>query len=257
MRLFLLLLLLIASCTSSSTVLPLKADVSHQVLATVRLTKVAAFLSEDGIRILGAVATGVLVDSEVVRGKRENLVMTAKHWCETPTKVKFKDGKTGLILGAKVNAVNYKGQEFEVALLAMHKDDDICFVTIEGDVGETIAMAEAYPSVGSTVMHVGAPEGNFGLNLAYIVDGRFCGLEEVENVLYTMASISTVGGSSGGGIYYDGKLISILVRSNFSGISLGVPLHRIRSDLDTIRPLWRAKRLSVTETSASSQSTKP
>lgn len=256
-----LLLLLLLSCVPPST-LPVNAAFQRQVSATVRLVKHGLVIDvqkgEMGDRVIGT-ATGVIMKIDEVKGKKFNLIATARHFCKTPEVFTDDEGDpVRIVLSADVFASNYFGKDFDTKFVAFHNEDDICFLSAEGDIGESVDLAGQYPNLGDQLTHTGAPEGAFGQNLAYVTDGRFCGFTIMDKVPYMVTSISTVGGSSGGGIYHNGQLVSILVKSNvpYATLSFGVPLNRLRIHLDTIIPVWRSKRQSASKTSESKPSTK-
>lgn len=256
-----LLLLFLLSCASTD-MLSVNTLYKDQVMATVRLVKNTTYIDlKKGVVETKpmTVGSGVILKTDRTSKGKVNLVITARHFCKTPDLILEQGVPSKFVLSAEIEATNYFGKDFKTEFIAYHEKEDVCFVSVLGDVGDSVLLANEYPDLGDELTHVGASEGTFGLNLAYVSSGRFCGFEEREDVVYMTTSVPAVGGSSGGGIYHKGRMVSMLVKSNLpsTAISMGVPLASLHRHLDNIIPIWRSKRQSASKTSASKPSTEP
>lgn len=201
----------------------------------------AVFVGPGGLpKTVGAQGSGVVV----AHRHGHSLVLTARHVCE--------NGDT-----AEVDGVDYSIPLWTFFIidgdLARHPavvvsegaapEDDSCLLDVEGTVGDVAELAETMPPVGAMVTHVSAPFQNYDYGMMYVSDGRFCGVQRLGEALdrpYSTYSIPSSHGGSGGGVWYRGQVIGIIVLVNerFSSVTQGVHLLHLRADLREALKKW-------------------
>ncbi len=146
-------------------------------------------LRETTVMIRGARTTG----SGVILWKKDgkSYILTNKHVVDEDEELIIKN----------------KGQTFRTNKVYYHPEElDLAILEVEGDVGPAAELVKATPSIGDSVIVVGAPMGfedslTRGIISNIIDRGRY-------RVIQTDAAINP--GNSGGGIYNeDGELVAI------------------------------------------------
>lgn len=157
---------------------------------------------------------GAYVGSGVIVGhvNDKTIIVTANHVC------KEKSGKKiegyGLIMASDLNVITLDEKKHEATILLTDTSNDVCTVIVDGYVGQPAEVSKENPPIGAEVYTVGAPSGVWGKDLANITSGYYSGIrtkplgEDEKN--FNQYSIPVVGGQSGSGIFYRGKLIGII-----------------------------------------------
>jgi hypothetical protein len=115
------------------------------------------------------------------------------------------------------------GQQLEIIdVLYQDKPTDVCVVEVAKHFDSEADIADEMPPIGAFVQVVGAPEGTWGKYNVAMQDGRYFGTMDIDVPLGRTADekptrlidfgyygFAGVGGYSGSGVYYKGKLIGL------------------------------------------------
>lgn len=203
----------------------------------------------------GWTGSGVVVANDRYRdSKGSSLIMTAGHVCDTPeSMIMIGFNKEGELYGgiAKVVAHRFKtialdGRVLKTEVVSytfsedpLDPEPDICAISTVGMAGETVELADQLPPEGAIVQNVGFPMGYQVRWSAHISDGRYSGL--TDKVPHgAIVSNPAVGGLSGSGLYYRGKLFAILVAGarRFEHLTFGTELADVRREMLRARAKW-------------------
>jgi hypothetical protein len=180
---------------------------------------------DGGLKKGGWVGSGFVTDVQRKGSDVYSLVMTAEHVCHIPDQVQSPFGSFE-VTGKKLTVLTITGEKLFAKVLYADHDVDVCVISIVGLAGTPVRIAHELPPVGAIIHHAGAPVGTYGRHLGIVNDGRYAGLEDVtlgeedgeKNVQrFAVITNNGNGGSSGGGVYYKGRLFGVLVRSTSSG----------------------------------------
>jgi S1-C subfamily serine protease len=162
----------------------------------------------------GSTGSGVVI---AARGK-ESLVLTAAHVCKPKETVTVN-------LSEEVSVeVPVIGEEFMVWTMDLEKlaaipmeideDNDVCVMKVFGKAGNVIEVASSDPPLGAIVTHVGSPRGVLNLHRAFVTDGHYMGVQHYRGSdrHSEMIAIPVDHGSSGGGVFYRGKVFAVVSR---------------------------------------------
>lgn len=197
----------------------------------------------DSVPAVGASGSG----NVVARRGESTLVMTAGHVCRV--KDDTLDTMVGpvAVTGYDLSIITADGKEMRARQVLLDEDHDLCFLDVVGVAGEVAEIGRSMPDRESRVEFAGAPIGFWGTGVVLEYAGRFAGLMSDPKLTdgNTMAVFAMVcaPGASGSGIFYDGKIVSIVdaVMVNFDNITLGVTVDHIVDDFLEAQNKWRAK----------------
>lgn len=186
----------------------------------------------------------------VVAGHRNGhtLVMTAAHVCAAnPKIVKMVKGKEVEVeMSVTINAVedlDLKDHFSRIIYAGKPPENDVCFLDADGIFGEVTAFAALPPPAGAPVIYAGAPNAAYDLHSVWVVDGRYCGRQHFGDGEHILDTYSLPGhpGASGGGIYYRGELVGIMVMIGKTNthISYSVELPNILEAFAEARRRWK------------------
>lgn len=237
------LLLLLTSCSCVGVqVRPGESDVRDMMDTTVQIeVQVAAtvyILNKDSGLTMeiteGWVGSGVVYEKslgllEPVKSK----ILTANHVLEAPpvgTEVEIELGPMKipaiLHIDAVMMTVKTRGGRtcsLEPIALGVSDQNDVATGLADCDAGQVAKIADSVPPAGAEVFVSGHP---LGIGGAIVTSGWVSGWWNG----YLLISAGAAPGNSGGPIFYDGKVVSLLVRGapRYPNISLGVPLKVIQ-----------------------------
>ncbi len=193
--------------------------------------------------------SGVVIDKNVELGTSR--ILTAWHVCdhmevgEEISEFFF----TLKVLQDRQYVITVDGQQLDFEVLHADRSTDICVVEVYHEFPSYAKLADEMPERGSYVAVVGAPEGNWGWYLASMSDGRYFGLTEIDVAMdekttihytnYGYYGFAGVGGYSGSGIFYNGKLIGLMTAGSngFEHAAYGPTLVAIRNALNKAKSI--------------------
>jgi hypothetical protein len=181
----------------------------------------------------------------------KSLVLTAWHVCET-----YEVGQRLnrmfydiVITSVKRKVFSAENRSSEFSIIYQDKSNDLCIVETDGVVGNVASVAHDTPPHGAEIMTAGAPAGLWGIYNASIRDGRYQGVRSkvlriwyggemlsFKNFLYW--SIPGRGGTSGSGVYYNGKLFSIHNASGWTHSGYGPPTDKVRDAIHKAKVIY-------------------
>lgn len=191
----------------------------------------------------GHVGSGVVVAYKVKKYYEidvpESLVVTAAHVCNVEPLVKTDKGLYS-VYKYRFTVTTIEGDNLPAKPIYMNSATDVCVLKVLGRAGDAVQLADDMPPVGSRILFVGAPTGTFGIHAAVAMDGRFGGIENFGVTDYSVMSIASVGGCSGGGVFYKGKVFSLLLMNHRGdgNLSWGVTLNNLKADLVAAYAKW-------------------
>lgn len=155
-------------------------------------------------------------------------ILTAQHVLEAPNPGEVVDG-TGPYENKKIriDSVSFVVRTRSGAICGLkpltrgdNASGDVATALVDCDAGQIADIAIQLPPVGSRIYISGHPT---GVRPAVVTEGFLSGRSSAG---FIVTSAPVLGGSSGGAIWYNGQVISILVRVNtaFHHVSYGVPL---------------------------------
>lgn len=230
----LLILLLLGACAAPRPMPDANHDARSALESTVKvLVSTRTMVGTVEVAESGASGSGTVTDQKATSFGVVTTILTAKHVCvgvEVPDEI--------LALGAHAETTiiveRQDAARFRATVQSLSTDHDLCWLTVNGLVARPIELAKTLPPVGSTVLWAGAPKGLWAGpgRVGFISYGYFAGVdlhtfrEPVE--LFSGAAIP---GNSGGGIYFGGRLIGVLIATatSYGQIVLAVPLDTIRA----------------------------
>jgi S1-C subfamily serine protease len=257
MRIALLLLLVASSCCVATTPAPttqfktetasvegprqdldsplamLESTVQLQVTIEATMTREDQETKTTSIKPVktGWTGSGVVYANN---GKR-SLILSANHVLQTPAVGSVEDVTVGIfgvemVLGQRridkvtIEAKTASGDICNVTVLALGVDDhrDVATASVDCDAGRVAPIATSTPARGEKVYVSGHSRGS---PLALVTDGYVSGVMEH----YLLVSAAAAPGNSGGPVFYQGRIIGLLVRghSAYSHMSLVTPLESV------------------------------
>lgn len=146
-----------------------------------------------------------------------SLVVTAYHVCETSFEVGDMPIEGFLITGTEKEVISRSGKKFSANIFYKDTKNDLCVMEVSGVAGQEAYVAPFYPPIGAKLDTAGAPLGEWDVGVVNVVSGIYAGIKKqplnVEGLIFNnfiQWSIPTVGGMSGSGVYYKGRLISVV-----------------------------------------------
>jgi len=174
------------------------------------------------------------------------LVMTANHVCETSFPLMSVILEMFLVIDTEPSIVNYNGEVLQMEVIYTNPDDDVCVIEVDGNPGVPATIAPFMPPLQALVQTVGAPEGEWDVRVANIVEGYFSGIltKSINDVHENFAqySLPIVGGMSGSAVYYRGRIIGLLTHGSTSAydhLAWGPALKPVKKAYDEAMELWR------------------
>ena len=170
---------------------------------------------------------------------KKPLILTVAHFCEEEkiTNIQLKKlfddlpiDEKEIITSTRFQAMLFDGSIYNLKVLKMDKKEDICLMEIlNGECKNKIKIANNYPEKYSKISAWSAPLAIFSPHNVLIFDGRYIGIDDDNDMLFTLASTY---GSSGSPIVNDKlELISMikLSVSEFKQISVGANLNSVKN----------------------------
>jgi S1-C subfamily serine protease len=190
------------------------------------------YMDPDGV----IVPSGLIgwTGSGVVYGNRggHSLILSANHVLETPKVDQIVPYGDGVLLVKMVEIIVSAPDEHSCALTVTKVSgsselNDLAIGEAACEVGIPATFATVDPPEGSKVYIAGHPA---GAPLVVVTDGYLTGRDSRG---FMISSAPIVGGSSGGPVFYNGKVIGIEVRglAKFEHFSIFVPLSVIQAFL--------------------------
>ena len=181
----------------------------------------------------------------VARRNGHTLVMSAAHVCRTPAELDLNGLKVPVAFSTF--RIRYIEDKIHPAtVLWMQKDpgsdDDLCLLDSPDGFGQVAVVADRTPPQGARVFHVGSPLKNWDVHMRYVSEGRFCGYQALApGTLFETFSTPSAPGGSGGGIWYHGRVVGVLVmvERGFNDVTQAVRLDHIRADLQEALETWQ------------------
>ena len=196
----------------------------------------------------GAQGSGTVIAKRGKGKTAETLILTADHLCQVAKKetvevpISKEISVTAPVLGMEISVYSIDMDKMEAEIIHQDPENDLCVMKVAGDAGEVTAIAKDAPPIGAFTQIVGAPKDNYSYHMAMVFDGRYCGTQPVlkEGIWLETYSAFSAGGSSGGGIYYHGKLVSTLVRADpyYGHPVYGVPLPKVQAEIAAGKRAW-------------------
>jgi len=200
-----------------------------------------------GLGHLPEFGTGSIVASDI--RAQESLVLTAGHVCVTPESHKTRLAEDGDPVELPVISSTYKIQDIEgvwhdATVQSLDMSHDLCVLRIRKFVGPVAEVTSSMPPLGALLLNPSAPARTFMKWTVPVFEGYFSGfwkfkdMDEGDAMLVT--SIPAMGGASGSGVYYQGKIIGILTRvdSEFSHITYLVHAGHVVDILAEAKKNW-------------------
>jgi S1-C subfamily serine protease len=201
----------------------------------------------------GGTGSGVTLAVDV--DANESLVATASHVCRieavtTLTRSSPFGGQIKFVLTtveSGLSVTNVLGQTFQATVVLDDPPTDLCFLRVSGVPGPAARLADRLPPRGARVVHTGAPKGLLGAGLAVTIDGRYAGIDTFdldgprsEVPWYLVFSTPIEPGSSGGPVFYRGRVVSVLTMASIPGgnVAFGVELGHIDALSREARLRW-------------------
>lgn len=142
----------------------------------------------------------------------------------------------------ELTIVNIKGEKFTAVVVEADEDHDTCIIaTDSAAVGPAVKLASSTPKAGEKIVHTGAPMGLWDRDAGAVVDGRSMGVHDLgEWGTYMGMMLSSIGGSSGGPVWYDNEVVGILVLSSRpdGDITFAVQSEYLRGELIKAEATW-------------------
>lgn len=224
----------------------LDQTVKVEVTAVANVSVISDFLEnvpENGLKAFNWSGSGTVTNVAQRVGGLESLVLTAAHVCHVEDAIELPFGLPSLpVVSSEIRILNSAGTRMVARVVKKDMVHDVCVLAVSGRAGEVATIARKNPPVGAKIVHAGAPTGTYGRHLGVVIDGRYAGLESMDDgVLMVAMSVPAAGGSSGGGVYYRGELFAVLVLASSpnANITWAVELTHVTTILEEARRDWR------------------
>jgi hypothetical protein len=191
--LFLLILLLFSSsCNklhypqySVTSILPRESFVKIEVNATLKTCLAETPDSCFDTTIVGH-ASGVIVK----KLESHSFILTAGHVCVDD----YRKSQNQKIVDMKLYAIDIDNEKHDIDIIRIDMSIDTCMILSRTIDKPPVKMKYKKLLEGEKVYNVAAPVGVFNKNMIPILEGRYAGIDEFGNAMYTVPAI---GGSSG------------------------------------------------------------
>jgi len=194
--------------------------------------------------VIGWTGSGVIVDIDKHKGKGESLIMTAAHVSNIPEVIpEFgEDGQVKSLFLTKIAIITVEtldGRTCESESIYSDPEHDLGVIRSLCIAGNKAELADELPPLGAMVTTSGAGLGYHPRGTFVVTDGRYVGMEDGEDP-GVVVTLPAVGGHSGSGIFYRGKVFSILTRRaiRFEHIVMGTELRYLKLALEGARGNW-------------------
>lgn len=192
-------------------------------------------------KVIEWMGSGVVLDVDKTKGKGESLIATAAHVSNIPQGMPTFDDEgnmTELFLPQASMTIVQTLEGKSCAAEAVYVDipHDIGIVKAFCVAGKVAELAESLPPVGAAILVSGAGLGYHPNGVFLVEDGRYLGMSDGKDPDLVM-SVPVVGGHSGSGIFYRGKVVGILTKVfvRFHHGSFGTALDHVRVALEAAR----------------------
>lgn len=224
----------------------LDSSVKVEVSYSIDVTPIADLLESppsNGLLKRQGSGSGTVMETMVRNGKLESLILTAAHVCEVPKVIDLTP--IGLpvlnVVDSSFATVNIKGVRLVADIVYENPINDLCVLRVKGVPGPKMQLADSLPPLGARIVHAGAPWGVFGNGTGVIMDGRYAGIKDINDYHYAIAGMPSTPGSSGGGVYYRGKLFAVLVavERRLAHVTLCIELDHIKAVMIEAKSIWQ------------------
>ncbi len=225
------LLLLLAMFFCGCATVPRVGDMLDSTVQ-VHVDIQGSLLSADGKTVEQPMETGwtgtgvVYAKTDGLRAPVESRFLTANHVLETPPVGALIPSPFGVVRvdAVLVTITTRGGKTCEVKALVLGTNDvqDVAVGLAYCDAGRVATIATSAPEAGVKVFTVGHPQ---GVRTAVVTEGWVSGYLDG----YLLTSAGAYGGNSGGGLWYNGEVVGLLVRASGSYplITLATPLQAV------------------------------
>lgn len=175
---------------------------------------------------IGITGAGVVFKHDL--DYRVTFVMTANHICDVDENVPTPFGD--IRLRSKAMTVIFSdGYRAKAIPFDNDPDNDLCVLKVMGVGGTVAKIADEMPPLQSMAQIIGNPLGMMEPGIVPVSDGRFAGFSTQTPFTTAVFTGAIVGGFSGGGVFYDGKLVGIVSMRmrEYEHSCLAVPLDPI------------------------------
>lgn len=204
--------------------------VNHKIMTLQFEENFVTQTSEMKVKEMGPLGSGVVVRHR----SGDTIIITAGHVCQTPEAYRNQETQQiALVIGDIFVITDARGGEHVAELIRFAESPDLCFLRVAGHIGSVVKLADHNPPVGAKVVNVGFPEGirwDIGMHVS---DGFVFGYDQaIEDVM--MSSVPGIGGISGSGLFYNGRLVGIgtAVREKFHHSTYFVPISTVNEKLE-------------------------
>lgn len=189
----------------------------------------------------GHSGSGTIVATDHKRDS--SLVLTAAHVSHDENGVvNYADGEGVPVKNISLSITTFDGSVCTAHELVADVENDVAIVQADCAIDAPAEIAAEEPPLGAQVWAIGCPLAFHGIGMFPVLDGRFIGNTREEfDVEFLAFTFGSAPGLSGGGIYYNYKVFSLLQRGSgeFHHISLGATLDSIHKVYNKALPLWR------------------
>ncbi len=228
-----------------------RVELTHMVVNTVTVETLGDTKVQDPEDIGGYGSGFVAQVRSNSDGHYESMVVTASHVChQEEDKERVEMSLFGPVKivpktqSVKLEVMNAHGNKFVAHLLWESQETDVCVLLVEGRPGHPAQLADSHAPAGARLVHTGAPQGLFGDEYGAVVDGRSMGMGSIGGPYRFMGMmLATKGGSSGGPVWYMGRVCGILTKGSRpdGNISHAVPPILVQAAIDEARAKWLEK----------------
>lgn len=215
---------------------------SVKIRENVTITDITGFVLDVDDASSGS---GAVVAINEETGK--SLIITAEHVCSNAYDVGDIISGKYKILSTEKEIVTYDGTLVKTRIIYKDVSNDVCVMEADAIVGDVVEIASFFPPTGATITSSGAPAGYWEKGLSNVVEGIFIGFNPesicvpgrcFSNML--QFSLPIVGGMSGSGVYYKGKLFALVTigTGQYEHIGWGPGLVPIKAAFDKAYALW-------------------
>jgi hypothetical protein len=187
--------------------------------------------------------TGIVLDKKVDKtseGGVKSLILTAGHVCRVPFQVEDSSSPTQFVIvkRSEMRVENLQGKLFKAEILFYSMQPDICAISVFGDAGQLVELADDVPPKGAIVQNVGSPNSFKGPDVFFMSDGRYLGEIGLMGAMKEAVSNPIWPGLSGSGLFYKGKVFGIVTNVDKEFEHIGFA--------DTLAELYEARSMAET-----------
>lgn len=147
-------------------------------------------------------ASGVVVKKLATH----SFVLTAGHVCVND----YEQTNNQKVSNMKLYAIDIDNVKHEAKIIKIENSIDVCIISVESIDRPAIKLLYKRLEAGEKVYNLAAPAGMFYTNMIPILEGRYVGIDQYGNAMYT---IPAIGGSSGSPIIDDKGVLVGMVHS--------------------------------------------